>query len=236
MKAELLTGAETAGNPALTPRALVRMVRGFGAVFWGLPVSLLLFFGAVEIHLVAQFKLPSCVLGLVVVYVGLVLLRFAGVQSRMWTRHGRIGLVSTFLLIYLGPFIYWFTYMPRSGLYYLLNMTLFFASVILLLFSVNRLAAEVGVETGDRDLMVESRLCAWSVILLMLLPTALTAVFSSYMAMKYESSLLAEMRGVRRDTPVWIHIFFLVPLSLTMTSAWKAKERCITLLKSAAAA
>ena len=234
MNEELSTGVDSETNLALTPQTLVRMIRGFGAVFWGLPISLLLFFGAVEVHLASQVRLPSCIAGLVVVYVGLVLLRFSGLRAKGWARHARNGLISTFLLIYLGPFIYWYTYLPPSGAYYMLNMGLFSVSVILLLFSVNRLAAELGHEAHDRDLMVESRLCGWSVILLMFLPTALTAVFSSYMAMKYESSLLAEMRGVRRSSPLWIHIFFLIPLSLTMTSAWKAKEKCITLLKTSA--
>jgi hypothetical protein len=219
----------------LSPVVIVRLLRGFTAVFWGLPVSLLLFFGAVDVNIVVWFRLPTYILGVAVVYIGLALLRFSGLDRGPWKKQARNGLIAAFLLIYLGPFVYWYSFLPRSGWYYLTNLCLLLGAAMWLLFAVNRLAGELGAETQDRDLMMESRLCSWSIVLLMVLPMILTTAFSSYMALKYESSLVAEMRGVRQESPWWIHIFFLIPLSLTMTSSWKAKEKCLALLKTKAA-
>ena len=178
------------------------------------------------------FRLPMYVLGVGVVYIGIVLLRYSGLERVSWMRHARNGLLAAFLLIYLSPFVFWFTYLPRSGWYYTMNVGLLLGSMMWLLFAISRLAGEFGVAVQDRNIVIESRLCSWSIVLLMLLPVIVAAIYGGCMAMQHERSLIMGMRDVRREIPWWIHFSSLVPLSLTMMSSWKVKEKCLTLLKS----
>ena len=96
-----------------------------------------------------------------------------------------------------------------------------------LLWSINQLASEIGAMTGDLDLAIEARICAWSVVAFMLIPLVVMTMFSGALAQQYESNLLSEIQGLRNSTPLWVQIFFFLPLSLTMVAAWKAKERCL---------
>jgi hypothetical protein len=224
------TSPEEGGRAELANGHLVRAMRGFSYIFWGLPLTLLLYFKAVDIHVVNRFRLPTYIVGMVVIYFGLVQLLHCGIGSRQWRRTARHGLIASFLLIYLGPFVYWFQYLPRVGTYYTVNSAALLAGIIWLLYTINRLAEELGAATVDSTLRFESRLFAWSVVLMMFVPLLIAAAVSSYMAMKYQSSLLTEMQTVQRETPVWVYILFLLPLSLTMMSAWRGKEHCIRAL------
>ena len=213
--------------------AIVRAMRGFAFIFWGLPLTLLLYFRALDIRTMDGLRLPSYILGMGIIYVGFVLVLHCAVQSAHWKRYARHGLVSSFLLIYLGPFVYWYRYIPRVGAHYMINSLLLITCIIWLLFTINWLASELGHLVGDDSLKLESRLFGWSVGLMMLVPLLITFVFGYVMAVRYESSLITEIRVVRHDSPAWIQILFLLPISLTMMSAWKGKERCLQILREA---
>jgi len=221
-------------DPNAPPAAsIVRAMRGFTFIFWGLPLTLLLYFRALDIRTMESLRLPSYILGMGIIYLGFVFALHCGIQSPKWKRYARHGLISSFLLIYLGPFVYWYRYIPRVGAYYMINAVLLTACIIWLLFTINWLASELGHLVGDDTLKMESRLFGWSVGLMMVAPLVITFAFSSVMALKFESSLISEMRVARYDSPTWIQILFLLPISLTMMSAWKGKEQCLQILRKA---
>ena len=227
--------AESAPGAAEMPsaRSVVQVMRGFTFIFWGLPLTLLLYFQALDIRSMEQLRLPSYILGMGIITAGFVLILRSGVRFPNWKRYARHGLVSSFLLIYLGPFVYWYRYMPRVGIYYLLNSIFLVVCIIWLLFAINWLASELGRIVGEITLERESRMFGWSVGLMMMAPLLIIFAFSSVMAMKDETSLLSEMRMVKYESPPWIQILFLLPISLTMMSSWKGKERCLKILRGA---
>jgi hypothetical protein len=225
--------SNSAGLQNQPAAAIVRAMRGFAFIFWGLPLTLLLYFRALDIRTMESLHLPSYILGMGIIYVGFVFVLHCGIGSAKWKRYARHGLISSFMLIYLGPFVYWYRYIPRIGAYYMANSVILIACIIWLLFTINWLASELGHLVGDETLKQESRLFGWSVGLMMLVPLLITFAFSSVMAVKFESSLISEMRVVRYDAPTWTQILFLLPISLTMMSAWKGKEQCLHILREA---
>lgn len=213
-----------------TTRELLRIARGFSCLFWGLPLTVLLFFRAIDVAFLNQVRMPAYLLGVAVLYFGMGLHYFCGLESPWWRRTARGGLFSSFLLLYFGPFVYWFSSMPRVGVYFVVNLILLMISVMWLLWSASWLSSKLGTLTGDAELAIEARVCAWSVVVLMLIPSVVVVGVSSIMAARYESSLVSEMQGVRLVAPVWVQIFYLLPLSLTMVAVWKAKERSLQAL------
>ncbi len=112
----------------------------------------------------------------------------------------------------------------------MLNMVLMIGSIAWVFYVVNTLAAELGKLDDDEAFATEARLSAWGAVALMFVPMVSALGFSITMALKYESTLLSEFRGIQQSMPIWITVCFVVPLSLTMASAWKAKERCLEVL------
>ncbi len=46
-------------NIPVSADALIRVARGFSCVFWGIPLSLLLFSGALDVRLFAHIRMPA---------------------------------------------------------------------------------------------------------------------------------------------------------------------------------
>ena len=212
----------------LSSRRLIPAMRGFSCIFWGMPISILLNVHAIEIAMLGRFCIPSYLVGMLMITIGMAFLYFARMESVFWGKTSRGGLLASCILISFGPFVYWFTYLPRVGFYYTGNLMLMVLSFHWLLWSINQLASEIGAMTGDLDLAIEARICAWSVVAFMLVPLVLILMFSGALVQRYESNLLSEIQGLRNQTPIWAQIFFFLPLSLTMVATWKAKERCLS--------
>jgi len=221
-------GRDEEGLNGLPSRRLIPALRGFSCILWGMPISILLYVQAIEVATLGRFCIPSYVAGVLIITIGMVFFHVAKMQSVFWRKTSRGGLFASCILIYLGPFVYWFTYLPRVGIYYIGNFMLMIISFHWLLWSVNQLASEIGAMTGDLDLAIEARICAWSVVAFMLVPLVLIVMLSGVFAQRYESNLLSEIQGLRNNTPIWAQMFFFLPLSFTMVAAWKAKERCLS--------
>lgn len=213
------------------PWQLVRAARGFSALFWGLPISTMLYFNAVEIRAISQLSFPAYVVGMGVVVMGLLHLHRARFESSTWSRYSRRSLFAGFLILYMAPVVFWYRVLPPLGTYYAVNIACLTASVVWLLLGINRLVEGLGVVTANPDLSIEARLCGWSVVVLMVIPVTGLLAISVFLSVKYQSTILSEIRTLQETLPSWIHIFLLVPLSLTMIVTWKAKEQCLDALK-----
>ena len=205
-------------------RELLRIARGFSCLFWGLPLTLLLFYRALDVAAINRLHVPPHLFGVVLLYVGMGLLYFSGVPSPRWRRTARGGLFAAFLLLYFGPFVHWYATLPCAGFYFTANLFLFAGAVIWFLWAANRLGLLLGILAGNADFAADARICARSVLVLMLVPLLVALGLGAVLSIRYESTVLSEINGIRLVTPVWIQGFFLLPLSLTMLTLWKAKE------------
>lgn len=214
---------------------LLWSARGFSCIFWGLPLGLALYFRAIEIRFVPLLRhIPPHLLGVLLVFAGAGMLAWARLPTRRWGPVTRQVLAAGALLLYLGPFVYWFSRLPPVGAYYLVNSGLLLAAVIWLLFHVNTLAAEVGVLIHDRTFVAESRLSGWAVLTLTALPIVAGLIVGWILSGRYQSSMIGELRGLSEQIPLWIAMCLVIPLAVTMSSSWKAKECCLNLLREMA--
>lgn len=210
----------------------MRAARGFSCVFWGLPLSLLLFTGAVDIRLFPRVRVPAYVMGVFVVYCGLVFFQRIGPLTAMWQRRVRGGLLILLLEVYLAPFLFWWRQMPLVP-YYAANVMALVLCTMMGLFVLNKLGGEIARTLHDGSLYVESQISAWLSALFLLVPVAYSLLRSLQPPIESAAALLQSMVVAPFGTPRWIYAFALLPFTLTMAIAWKAKERCLRALKAA---
>jgi hypothetical protein len=214
-------------NVSFSPDALVRVARGFSCIFWGIPLSLLLFSGALDIRLFLFVRIPAYVIGVFVAYIGTVFLQRAGALSDMWTRRVRQLLFLLVVEIYLSPFVYWWRRMPNVP-YFSANMAALVICTTWSLFAVNRLAGEACRLLRDSAFLVETRVAGWLVVGFMLTPLA-HALYTAIRAI-----VGPEGEFFVLELPLWIYALVLLPFTITMAVSWKIKERCLQVLKMSA--
>ncbi len=213
----------------VAPHDLMRIARGFTAVFWGLLLGLLLFSNAVSLHW-SRVPVPSYILGVVLIFVGMLTLHSVSPFTRSWRKHVRTSLLVLLLHVYFAPFVYWWQRVPDVS-YFLLNvMMMLFCSMWLLLL-LNQLVLELSHTLGNDSLQLEAELCGWSVVILLLIPYVFFVVYPLLAAVRYHSSVFVELVQLMHRLPRWVLIFSLLPFTLTLAVCWKTKEYCFRTLQ-----
>jgi hypothetical protein len=205
-------------------RSLGRLVRGLSALFWGLPVALIVCFHTARAESLRTLGiLPSLISTGWLVY-GLWQLGDFQKQERIW--QSALSRATVFSLVNFGlsPFLYWWNRVPGSLLFQTMVL-LFCASSLLFLGSLNQVLQRLGAMLPDEALRTETRQFTalnLNLLLAMLLVTILYLVLSRM-----------------RDLPYWLHplvfalerggLFLLIPLlllplAMTMALLWKTKE------------
>ncbi len=235
-----MTSAPTSGlaspsagraNVSVSADTLMRGARGFSCVFWGLPHSLLLYTGAVDIRLFPRVRVPAFVLGVFVIYCGLVFLQRIGPLTALWQKRVKAALFLLLLEVYLAPFLFWWRRMPYVP-YYLANALVLLVCTAMGLFVLNKLGGEIARTLHDPALHAESQISAWLSAVLLLVPAAAALLRSTSYAFDSGASLLQSILASPFQTPHWLNALAVLPFTLTMAIAWKAKERCLRALKT----
>lgn len=214
---------ETATNPQLL-RSLGKLARGLSALFWGLPISLLV---CVETARADWLKplgfLPALAVNGLIFY-GLWQMGEFQKQERPW----RVALDRARLLalVVLGlcPFIYWYNKMP--GQFYFGAAVLVLAiAAVLLLFNLNLVLHRLGAMLPDETLRSETRQFTafnrWVLVGLLLFAILMILLMQvTHPAPELERLLF----WVNRFGGLLLIFFVLLPLAMTMALIWKTKE------------
>ena len=215
--------AETAPRAELM-RSLGRLVRGLSALFWGLPLSLVisLYVGTNEwarpIHMLA----PVLLLGLL--FYGVNLLSDFQRQERVWRESLDRARVLALVNVGFAPFVYWYNRFPGEPLYRVAVLLLMLTG-ILFLFNLNHVLQRLAAMLPDETLRTETRVFGNLNISVLTAIIVLGAMF--YLARQFEHlplyirNLLFIMEVLR----LWLFVFLvLLPIATTMTLIWKIKE------------
>lgn len=221
---------EQGGAMRLPAAVLLRLARGFSCLFWGLPLSLLLFTGAVSFRLVLRVRLPAYVLGLLILFCGMWFLRRAPIPTRQWSRRIQQAFLVLLVQVYLSPFVHWWRLRP-GVLYFSVNVLVLLVATMWGFLLVNQLASEVARVFGDRTFQVEAQLCGWISVLFLLIPTLVVLVRSVQTTFEWESASVVSLIVIPYLVPRWSVAMALLPFTLTMTSTWRAKETCLRALQ-----
>jgi hypothetical protein len=208
-------------------RALGRLVRGLSALFWGLPVALLIDVETARtdwLGFLGDAAFVPAVLGGAVLYYGLRQLRDFQKQERIW--HQALNRAEVFAVINTGlaPFLFWWHRFPAIPFYIICVVALAF-SVLLLLMQINQVLRRLCAMLPDAALREETRIFTTLNIALFL------AVFIGLALCVGLAQAQMLPRAIGRmitgDNPrgLWLLLFTgLMPLAMTLAILWKIKE------------
>jgi hypothetical protein len=214
---------ETAPKAELM-RSLGRLVRGLSALFWGLPMALV-----VCVHVATnEWGKPSHMLGpliaLGLLFYGLSLLSDFQKQERIWRESLDRAKLVALANLGLSPFIYWYNRLPGES-FYAIAVFLLMLTGLLFLFNLNHVLQRLAAMLPDETLRTETRVFGNLNISLL---TAILLVFSALYVFNQIEQLpeaLKQFLRVMQFMRHWLLVFLiLLPIAMTMTLIWKIKE------------
>jgi len=213
----------TAPNPELL-HSLGRLVRGLSALFWGLPLALLVCVQTAKMDWLRPLNIfpPLAATGLL--YFGLWQIGAFRNQERPWRasldRAKIVGLINCGL----SPFLFWWNRLPNN-LFFSLVIAVLAVSAVVFLFSLNLVVLRLGDMLPDEALRQETRQFT-------ALNRSLLSVFllfaAAFIGVAQVRNVPVEFRRlvymIDQFGP-WLLLFLaLVPLAMTMALIWKVKE------------
>lgn len=214
---------EAPHNPELL-RSLGRLARGLSALFWGLPLALLLSYQATQGGALGLFVLLPTLFALGLLVYGLHLMAHFQNQERPW--RGALDRARLLALVNfgLGPFLYWWGRMPDEPLFRW-SVTILAGGGGLFLFHLNHVIARLGAMLPDETLRHETRQFTALNRGLLLALALLATVFLALTRLPHVPiSLVPLLIVLERSAPVLLVFLILLPLALTMAMIWKTKE------------
>jgi hypothetical protein len=205
-------------------RSLGRLVRGLSALFWGLPITLIVCFHTAKADSLKSFGIVPPLVTTGLLAYGLWQLGEFQKQERVW--RAALDRARLFSLINFGlsPFTYWWNRLPANT-FFLAMVLLLAMSALLFLGSLNLVLRRLGAMLPDEALRLETRQFT-ALNLNLLFATFVLALL--YVGLGQFPGLplwLAVAMGMMERFSLWFLILLvLLPLAMTMALLWKTKE------------
>ena len=218
--------ADAPPNPALL-RSLGRLVRGLSALFWGLPIALVVCFYTARTEDLRNFNIAPAIISTGLLVFGVWQLGDFQKQERVWRAALDRALISSLVVFFLSPFLHWWCRYP-SNTFFLAMVAALAMAGLFFIAALNIVLQRLGAMLPDEALRLETKqFTAWNVNLLM-------AVF--FLALAHV------LLGRVRTLPLWLAkipilsdpdrewfqwflvLLSLLPLAMTMALLWKTKE------------
>ncbi|HUS35707.1 MAG TPA: hypothetical protein VM680_10180 [Verrucomicrobiae bacterium] len=205
-------------------RALGKLVRGLSALFWGLPITLLVCVRTAMSDRLQRLEMFPPIFAMCLLYYGVLLLGDFQKQERIWrTALDRAKLVGV-VNIGLAPFIYWWNQIPSVTFYSLAVGTLMLSGLIFL-FNLNHLLQRLAAMLPDETLRMETRLFGAMNLNLLCGILALVALYAILQQINTLPNWVIDFLKLLDISRNWLLIFMiLLPIAMTMTLIWKTKE------------
>lgn len=210
-------------NPELL-HSLGRLVRGLSALFWGLPVALVVCVGTTWAGWFQFYGVVPPLVTMGLLNFGLWQLDSFQKQERPWQSSLDRAKIFAFINFGLSPFVFWWNQRPEL-LFFNISLVALVLSAWLFLLSLNTVLVRLGAMLPDETLRHETRqFTPMNRVLLVVF--LLVAVLRAG---------LARIPQVPREfgplLALWDHGSFLLlillgllPLAMTMALLWKTKE------------
>jgi hypothetical protein len=218
--------SETAPKTELM-RSLGKLVRGLSALFWGLPVTLVLcvqtansgWLNSNEIYgLVPQLAATA------LLAYGLWLMSDFQRQERVWTAALDRAKLASLINVGLSPFLHWHQRMPDEPLFSWMILAMAVNGLIFLL-SLNLMLKRLAAMLPDETLRTETRAFTSVNSLVLILIPVLLILYSSISKVAGLPYTLRLLLDLAEPMSYWaLIILVLLPTSITMSLVWKIKE------------
>jgi len=205
-------------------RSLGRLARGLSALFWGLPLTLLVCVRTAMTEWLRPLGILPPVLATGLLLYGLLQLGGFQKQERVWRAALDRATVLAIVNLGLAPFIYWWNRMPGVSFYSLAVCALMLSS-LLFLFNLNYVLQRLAAMLPDETLRVETTLFGNLNLYLLCAVLSLISLYFVLSEIRALPVFLIEVLRVLDLGRQWLLIFLvLLPLAMTMTLIWKIKE------------
>jgi hypothetical protein len=217
------TMAELVPNTELL-RSLGRLVRGLSALFWGLPIALLVCIHTAKADSLKSFGIAPPLVSTALLVFGLWQLGDFQKQERVWRNALDRARVLSLINFGLSPFLYWWNKLPTNRFFLVMVMLLMLCGLVFLA-SLNLVVQRLGAMLPDEALRLETR--QFTVLNLNLLFGTMVLVLL-YVTLGQFQNLpiwLALVAAVLERGSYWFLVLLvLLPLAMTMALIWKTKE------------
>jgi hypothetical protein len=227
--------SEPAGKAELM-RSLGRLVRGLSALFWGLPVALVIF-GLIWVQTVTGNIRPNPLTEWLIslnifppvavtsfLFYGLLQLSHFQKQERVWQHALDRAKITGLVNIGFSPFLHWWNQMPFVP-FYALAVAILMLSGLLFLVYLNLLLKRLAAMLPDETLRVETSLFT---SLNQYLLSGIFILFLLYFILLQIPTLPVLAVQILQGLEIvrqWLMLFLvLLPVAMTMTLIWKMKE------------
>ena len=216
--------SDSASHQQLLP-SLARLTRGLSALFWGLPLTLILGFQTARTDWLRSFGVLPPLLTTGLLLYGLLELRHFQPQDRSWHSALERTLLVGVVNMGLSPFLYWWSQAPEQPLFHA-AVALLLSTGLIFLSLLNLVLSRLGALLPDETLRQETSQFTLINRALLVMTLTLVLVFAalSYYRQPLPMALAFALMFLERFS-LWLLVaFVLVPLSLTMALLWKTKE------------
>lgn len=209
-------------------RSLSRVVRGLSALFWGLPITILVCVRTAMSDWLRPLGMMPSVLATGLLCYGLWQLGYFQRQERVWLHVLDRAKVLALVNVGLSPFLYWWNRMPFVP-FYSLALAILALSGLLFLFNLNQVLQRLAAMLPDETLRTETRVFTSLNLLLLLILISAGALYLGLQQIRQLPLFMIYILGALEVSRQWLAIFMvLLPLALTMTLIWKIKEVIMT--------
>ena len=205
-------------------RSLGQLARGLSALFWGLPVALIICAETARASWLKPLGMLPALFATGLLLHGLRQMGRFQKQERPWRNALDRAQLAGLVNFGLCPFLYWQNKMPGQPFF---NAAVFvlILSAIIFLFNLNVVLKQLGAMLPDETLRQETRhftqLNRWLLVALLLCATAYVVVMNDPRL----TTKLGDFFIWINRVSFWALIFFaLLPLAMTMALIWKTKE------------
>jgi hypothetical protein len=144
-----------APNPELL-RSLGRLVRGLSALFWGLPLALLVCVQSAKMDWLQSFNIFPALAATGLLLFGLFQIGGFQKQERPWRAALDRAKLLALINCGLSPFLFWWNRVPDNAFFYF-TLAILALSGLLFLFSLNLVLLRLGDMLPDESLRHEMR-------------------------------------------------------------------------------
>lgn len=219
--------AEPDRNVALLS-SLRRLVRGLSALFWALPVGLVI---AVQTYKGEWLKplgfAPITGATMLLLY-GVMLLNGFQKQERVWTNALERARLLAVVNVGLSPFLFFWSKMS-GNVFFTITVEVMFITMLGFLYALNSVLARLAAMLPDETLRGETKIFTRvNQTILLVIMVSLPFYFllrgaTTLPRVIVEAVLFFERGGPMVELMVWM-LFILLPVAMTMALLWKTKE------------
>jgi hypothetical protein len=205
-------------------RSLGQLVRGLSALFWGLPLALLVSVKTALSDWLRPLGIVPPILALGLICYGLWQLGHFQKQERIWTRALDRAKLLGFINLGLSPFLYWWNKLPSIP-FYAMTIALLMLSGLLFLFDLNQVLQRLGAMLPDETLRLETKWFTSMNLGLLIFIVVAVAIYAALEQVNHLPRLvLTALQTIEPVRSLLVVLLVLLPLALTMTLIWKIKE------------